>query len=330
MSSFVRNLLLFFGGNAYSASITPPAGTIYTAVSNTFTATTNVPSPVYTWSVGSGATILSGQGTASVVVKFDTAGSRSVSLSVTGGGTASASWSGTVAAFSPVALPGLVLWLDAGDAASLTLDGSNNVSQWNDKSGNARHAVQATVLNRPGYYANQLNGKGAVRGNGTSTHLTNSMPSLAAGYTIASVHDVASTSFSGLFGLYPSSGTGNGLAIWSSVARTGRSGANIALPTSLSTTAGTPISYIAVVDGVNPTSNTTVAGNWNATERTGTATQNTGTPAAGTGYINAIQPTDSNSFANQYELAIYDRALTLTERQLLEAYIVGKWGITWA
>lgn len=81
---------------AYSASVTPPAGTIYTLTDNTFTATTNVPSPVYTWSVGAGDTIVSGQGTASVVVKFGTAGTRTVSLSVTGGGTASASWSGAV------------------------------------------------------------------------------------------------------------------------------------------------------------------------------------------------------------------------------------------
>ncbi len=51
--------------------------------------------------------------------------------------------------FSPTGIPGLALWLDASDAATITLDGSNNVSQWNDKSGNARHVTQATILNRP-------------------------------------------------------------------------------------------------------------------------------------------------------------------------------------
>ena len=34
------------------------------------------------------------------------------------------------------------VWYDADNAASITKDGSNFVSQWNDLSGNARHATQ--------------------------------------------------------------------------------------------------------------------------------------------------------------------------------------------
>ena len=40
------------------------------------------------------------------------------------------------------------LWLDADDATTITKDGGNLVSQWNDKSGNARHVTQATAANR--------------------------------------------------------------------------------------------------------------------------------------------------------------------------------------
>lgn len=40
------------------------------------------------------------------------------------------------------------LWLDASDATSLTLNGST-VSQWADKSGNGRHATQATTSKQP-------------------------------------------------------------------------------------------------------------------------------------------------------------------------------------
>ena len=43
------------------------------------------------------------------------------------------------------------LWLDADDAATLTLDGSGNVETWVDKSGNERDARQATASDRPAY-----------------------------------------------------------------------------------------------------------------------------------------------------------------------------------
>ena len=65
--------------------------------------------------------------------------------------------------FSPTDIPGLALWLDASDAATITLDGSNNVSQWNDKSGNARHVTQATVMNRPTPSTATLNGLTAIK-----------------------------------------------------------------------------------------------------------------------------------------------------------------------
>jgi len=54
------------------------------------------------------------------------------------------------------------LWLDAADASTITEVGGA-VSQWNDKSGNSRHAVQATVANQPFYTASSLiNSKPAI------------------------------------------------------------------------------------------------------------------------------------------------------------------------
>ena len=52
--------------------------------------------------------------------------------------------------FSPTDISGCALWLDGGDANTLTLNGSN-VSQWNDKSGNGYNAAQATSTNQPTY-----------------------------------------------------------------------------------------------------------------------------------------------------------------------------------
>jgi hypothetical protein len=59
------------------------------------------------------------------------------------------------------------LWLDAADASTVTTDGSA-VSQWNDKSSNARHASQVTASLSPTYTANGLNGKSVVTFNGSN------------------------------------------------------------------------------------------------------------------------------------------------------------------
>ena len=45
--------------------------------------------------------------------------------------------------------PALHSWYDFSDTATLTLDGSGNIQTINDKSGNARHATQATSTLRP-------------------------------------------------------------------------------------------------------------------------------------------------------------------------------------
>jgi len=77
--------------------------------------------------------------------------------------------------FSPLSLPNLALWLDASDTSTITLDGSNNVSEWRDKSGNARHASQATTTQRPSYTSsNQINGVNAPRFDGTDDFLATS------------------------------------------------------------------------------------------------------------------------------------------------------------
>ena len=75
---------------------------------------------------------------------------------LTGGGTP------TPTPWTPVELGGnLALWLDADDAPTITLNGST-VSQWQDKSGNARHVSQATASVQPAYLANDLNGKAGI------------------------------------------------------------------------------------------------------------------------------------------------------------------------
>jgi hypothetical protein len=78
----------------------------------------------------------------------------------------------TASAFSPRSISGLALWLDASDGATLfqNSDGtvpatasSDPVGYWADKSGNGRHAVQATAGSRPLLTSTFKTNKQAVR-----------------------------------------------------------------------------------------------------------------------------------------------------------------------
>lgn len=72
--------------------------------------------------------------------------------------------SGAHPAFAaPADVPGLVLWLDASDEATLSLDADGLVEEWRDKSGNDYHAAQDTAVERPEWEADALGGFAAVR-----------------------------------------------------------------------------------------------------------------------------------------------------------------------
>ena len=73
--------------------------------------------------------------------------------------------------FTPRSISGLALWLDASDSSTLfqNSDGtvpatasSDPVGYWGDRSGNGRHAVQATAGNRPAISATNQGGKRAL------------------------------------------------------------------------------------------------------------------------------------------------------------------------
>lgn len=61
--------------------------------------------------------------------------------------------------FDPRTIPGCAVWLDAADINTFTPANPTTgtaISQWNDKSGNNRHATQATLSNRPVYSSSDL------------------------------------------------------------------------------------------------------------------------------------------------------------------------------
>jgi hypothetical protein len=98
----------------------------------------------------------------------------------------------------PTQFSGCRMWLDAADATTLTLSGSN-VTQWRDKSEVGIHHIQTTASNQPTYGTDSVYGKPGILFNGTSTFLTQSNTSLfpisnTNTYSIFTAHRVSSNS----------------------------------------------------------------------------------------------------------------------------------------
>ena len=104
----------------------------------------------------------------------------------------------------------LALWFDADDASTITLNGSD-VSQWNDKSGNARHASQATASFQPTYLTAGFNGKPTLQTDGNDvlelgvTSLGRNVDGITA--AIVGVHPAVLSFLSNANELYMSAGT---------------------------------------------------------------------------------------------------------------------------
>ena len=76
------------------------------------------------------------------------------------------------------------LWLDAADATTITEIGGA-VSQWDDKSGNGRHASQSTPASRPTYTTAGQNGQNVLTFDGSDDGLT-----LAANLSLGTQHSI--------------------------------------------------------------------------------------------------------------------------------------------
>ena len=63
--------------------------------------------------------------------------------------------------FTPDQISGLALWLDAADSSTVITSG-NNVTAWNDKSGNGKNMIANASFQRPIYSANSLNGNNSI------------------------------------------------------------------------------------------------------------------------------------------------------------------------
>jgi hypothetical protein len=226
----------------------------------------------------------------------------------------------------PVA--GFSLWLDASDASTFTYSSGTAVSQWNDKSANARNFTQATTSNQPSRISNLQNGLPGVRfwqgGADTFRWLERSSYDWAA-------------SASTVFVVVQSSSTTAYQAIWAAKTSSGLSYA-ISGATgkyALFKSAVTPYEY-----NLAPTvSNADVAVWKSAGISSGSATvtfYKNGTQASSTqtatglstSTIAQLGANNANESVQGYicEVLVYPSQLNDTDRTSVETYLKVKWG----
>ena len=203
----------------------------------------------------------------------------------------------------------LALWLDAADSSTIMLNGST-VSQWNDKSGNARHVLQATAANQPSYVANSLNSKPGIDWGSVSSdkQLSNSPIS----YTMNRAYGVADwnggASFPSFNALLAFGGNGGGNSIQ------GNPGGNALFG---GTTLFLNGSASSTNNALSTMQNPTVFASGQDTTGTRTFLSIGSDGIATRGWRGLI-----------YEVILSASPLSLDDSQKLEGYLAWKWGLT--
>lgn len=227
-----------------------------------------------------------------------------------------------VTPFSPTSIANLALWLDANDFSTLTLDGSNGASQWNDKSGNANHATQSSSSARPIYNATGLNSLPALTQTGSPQHmvLTNHINVLNS--TMFAVCAIADAT--GARSILGSTAGGNFLI--------GGSAGNVPTGGEFYDTSGTcdfnmsgVLNHPLVFSGIMGSSPAAAVPYKNGVAQTVTSTS-----GIWTSFYNNIGVRASTLwFVGPYsEIIIYSANLSNTDFTTVSNYLISKWSIT--
>lgn len=239
--------------------------------------------------------------------------------------------------FSPIDLSGSRLWLDADDATTvLEEDFANNVSRWNDKSGEGYNVDQSIGGDQPATGVTTLNGRNLITFDGVTKFLQrvgddlitgDTMTVFIVGQRISHVYNSVGKLSMWETGQASDSDNGASIAFEDGAVVNSRlqfSRAGIANETAHPPD-GTPFIYTSIFDGAQNTSflDGDVAGYANPT------------PISGNFNIQNIligARHQSNGTANFWhghigEIIIYNRALPTSEREEVENYLSVRWVI---
>jgi hypothetical protein len=214
--------------------------------------------------------------------------------------------------WTPLGMTGLQRWYDAAEDSSITSSGGK-VSQWLDKSGNNRHATQATAANQPTYFSSDAFGRKSI-GNTTAAGL------LGLDCPPATFKEVYLVGFYGngqetVFAEYASFFTGNENA--SNARRiVGTSGANSILSTANFTTTGFKNGSASATGALLPLPPSIL-------RFVGAATSTSQTT-----YLFYSSLSSGRSFRGAFSEVIFFAAdLSAADRQKVEGYLAHKWAL---
>lgn len=226
---------------------------------------------------------------------------------------------------------GLIMWYDASNTSSLTLAG-NNVAQWNDLSGNGRHASEASA--RPQYVANAINGRAAIDFGTSSQYrliIANPVTFISKNFhffAVVKTRQESPTDYSAIIGtyLYPTSTTGN--LAWSFPGNGAPNGAQQLLCGSVAWgPAGSKTDYLS-----------TNFYNVNVSCSSGTSLFRAGRADDGGGSFGSTVSTTTNALGWQEgqsyggnvtlaEVICFGYKLSDSDRNSVENYLYDKWGV---
>ena len=255
--------------------------------------------------------------------------------------------------FLPSSISGLQLWLDAttglfdatSGGSSVTTNGSS-VARWEDQSGNARHATQATSGFRATLRTSVQNSKNIIRFDGTddfysglSAALVNTTVTNKFSFYIAWIPDLASrqSAYGGGGIIRKMTNGGNGDTDWYFGVRLGgrfamniTGGANKAIASTTSLTTNTAYVVGLTFDG---TSSATVSDRvklyLGTTEETKVLGDGSGGWGNGDGELGRGYTSSSYYFKGDVcEIIVYDSVLSSDSRTKVSDYLKSKWGIS--
>ena len=210
---------------------------------------------------------------------------------------------------------GYIGWWDSSKLSTITKDGGDLVSQWDDRSGNGNHLTQATGASKPLWVNSVYNGKATIRFDGdddTITRTTFTQGTLSLPVMIFTMIEYPTTQPDTIF----SSASGSPLSM--NVQRSG--GINYMY-------SGSWVDVGAVTTGFAQF--THLFNNTTSAVRRNGANINTGLNTGNNSVIGlslASQTTSAN-FADTdiCEVLIYNSNLSNDDRNLVEAYLTAKW-----
>lgn len=240
--------------------------------------------------------------------------------------------SGNLEPVNPVTA-NIFAWFDASRAGDFTYSSGTSVSQWNDRSGNARHISQGTAANQPSR-SGTMNGRSTVIFDNSNDRLAfSSTQDMGENYSIFAVLDTPSIVAGGTAYIFAEGGGSSGLFIGFGDQTGGLTNERMVWLNS-STAKGVGETATNISDGDHQftwvLTSKTSSDYWfdRVSKSLSVSTNGNFTSTEWPRYILQIGYPFASLGSELAELIIYNAALGTSDRESVENYLKDKWGLS--